>query len=470
VEPELAYRLARVPSHRSSTQTVRRPASIPVLERWLPSHDSALAAREVEGDQHDHQHRHPWPHGRSSDESLLATTHHSLVTAAPARDTAARPLRHDPAPRTATLDEVAHYLRTVTNRDGGPPPAPATVDTYVYAGRALDAWMSDANIKDDFTVVDTNAQPFLPRLFPPAWAGRNQRSATQSARSNKLSTSLTLTQCQSVVLGVMFTIEDFARYGQVPIRMLRQCDAIGLLRPARGYRYYEAGQFRRLNRIIALQDLGFTLEQVGAMLDERVSLGQLRGMLRLRKAELQNQIVADTAQVARVEARLQLIEMEGAMLADAVQVKRIPAVRVAELTAIVASLEPTSTGPVVQPLCGELGELLSLAGMVPIGPAIASYEDVPDGDGVLAHVSVPVNSDVVSGHGFRIVDLPEIGQAATIVHRGPIDNVMATSQPLARWIDDNGYHSAGNGRELYLECPDDQDEWVIELQEPITPG
>jgi DNA-binding transcriptional MerR regulator len=49
--------------------------------------------------------------------------------------------------------------------------------------------------------------------------------------------------------------------------MLRHYDALGLLRPAQvdpatGYRYYHAGQFARLNRIIALKELGFTLGQV----------------------------------------------------------------------------------------------------------------------------------------------------------------------------------------------------------------
>ena len=64
-------------------------------------------------------------------------------------------------------------------------------------------------------------------------------------------------------------------------------DAIGLLRPARvepacGYRFYAARQLTRLNRIIALKDLGFTLDQVRAVLNEQVSAEQLRGMLRLR--------------------------------------------------------------------------------------------------------------------------------------------------------------------------------------------
>ena len=193
-------------------------------------------------------------------------------------------------------------------------------------------------------------------------------------------------------------------------------------------------------------------------------------MLRLRQAELELAIAADTSRLAQVEARLRIIELEGGMPVDDIQVKRIPAVRVAELTATAASLEPASITPVIQPLYRELGERLGQAGLTPAGPAIAYYEDAPDGDGVIVHATLPVNADPGSGHGFEITDLPEITQAATIVHRGSMDNVMATIQTLARWIDENGYRSAGYPRELTLEYSDDQNKWVTELQEPITSG
>jgi effector-binding domain-containing protein len=189
------------------------------------------------------------------------------------------------------------------------------------------------------------------------------------------------------------------------------------------------------------------------MLDQQISAEQLDGMLRLRQAELQSQIAADTSRLAQVEARLRIIEMEGVMPADDIQVKRIPAVRVAELTAIAASLEPASISPVIQPLYPELGCRLGGAGLTPVGPAIAYYQDAPDGDGVIVHAALPVNADPGTGRGFEITDLPEISQAATIVHRGSMDNVMATFQALARWMEDNGYRSAGYARELYLECP-----------------
>jgi effector-binding domain-containing protein len=97
--------------------------------------------------------------------------------------------------------------------------------------------------------------------------------------------------------------------------------------------------------------------------------------------------------------------------------------------------------------------------------AVAYYEDAPEGGAVLVHATLPVDPD--AGQGFSIVDLPEIEQAVTIVHRGSMDDVMPTIQTLARWIDANGYRSAGY-RELYLEIGEDRDAWVTELQEPIA--
>jgi len=255
--------------------------------------------------------------------------------------------------------------------------------------------------------------------------------------------------------------------------MLRHYDAIGLLQPAyvdqvTGYRSYEAQQLSRLNRIVALKELGFTLQQVRSILDDEVSVEELRGMLRLRQAELHSQIATDTARLAQVEARLQIIEREGDMPADDVQIKRIPGVRVAELTGTAASFEPESISPVIQPLYDELCGRLDRAGLTPTGPAVAYYEASPLGDGVLVHATLPVDADPSHDHDFSIVDLPEIEQAATIVHRGSMDNVMPTIQTLARWIDENGYRSAGYNRELYIECGENIDAWVTELQEPIA--
>jgi DNA-binding transcriptional MerR regulator len=254
----------------------------------------------------------------------------------------------------------------------------------------------------------------------------------------------------------MFSIGEFARHGRVSVRMLRHYDAIGLLRPASidpgtGYRLYAAGQLADLNRVIALKDLGFTLNQVQAILAESVSAAELRGMLRLRQAEIRSQIESETARLARVEARLMTIEDEGSSGTDGVVCKQLPAVRLAELTGIATGFEPAAITPVIQPLYSALWQQLARAGVGATGPGLAYCEDAPSGDGVIVHAAVPVRADG-AGAGFAIADLPGVDRAATIIHHGSMDDVLVTGQALARWIDANGYRSAGYLREVTLEC------------------
>ncbi|WP_275463810.1 MerR family transcriptional regulator [Streptomyces noursei] len=297
----------------------------------------------------------------------------------------------------------------------------------------------------------------------------------------------------------MFSIGDFARYGRVSARMLRHYDAVGLLRPARtdpvtGYRSYAAAQLARLNRIIALKDLGFGLQQVAAILDEQVGAAELRGMLspatagrcpRLRRAELAAARDAAEARLGQVEARLRTIESEGHMSADDVVLKHTEPVLLAELSEVAASYGPEDIGPVITPLYQELFRRLAAAGLTPTGPGLAYYEAAPEGagpggagDAVLVHAGVAIGREDLAkavrrgedgaGLGFDAVTLPRLDLAATVVHRGPMSRIVPTAQALAHWIDGNGYRSAGYARELYLECPDDQEQWVTEIQEPVV--
>lgn len=276
----------------------------------------------------------------------------------------------------------------------------------------------------------------------------------------------------------MFSIGDFASLGRVSIRMLRHYDALGLLRPARvdeasGYRFYTADQLPRLNRVIALKDLGFTLEQVSAILDEKVSVDELHGMLRLRRAQLAAQLEADTARLAGVQARLSTIESEGQMNTQDVVLKQVPSVRVAKLSSSVATISPTEIGPIMQSLYPQLMQRLGEAGVAPTGPGIAYYTDPPKGseDVMGVHAGIQVSTDAVAAKDFDIVDLPTLDTAATLIHRGDMANVLSSIQTLAHWIEQHGYRNTDNGytREVYLDYdPADPDNGVTELQMAVT--
>jgi len=107
-------------------------------------------------------------------------------------------------------------------------------------------------------------------------------------------------------------IGDFARLGQVSVVTLRHYDDIGLLKPESvdqftGYRYYSVDQLAQLNRILALKDLGFSLQQIEQVLSG-VTLEELRGMLKMKHAEVDHAIGAERERLSRITARIRQIE------------------------------------------------------------------------------------------------------------------------------------------------------------------
>src|ERR1700686_1887739 len=134
----------------------------------------------------------------------------------------------------------------------------------------------------------------------------------------------------------MLKIGEFARVGQVSVATLRHYDQCGLLKPHEldpdsGYRYYALDQLARLNRILALKELGFPLEQIAHLLEENLSLEQLHGMFTLKQAQTQQLIDAESARLARIAARLSYIEQEGKMPAYEVLLKQVEPLLVASI-------------------------------------------------------------------------------------------------------------------------------------------
>ncbi len=271
----------------------------------------------------------------------------------------------------------------------------------------------------------------------------------------------------------MLGIGEFARRGRISVRMLRHYDAMGLLTPAHvdewtGRRAYEVSQLARLNRLVVLKELGFSLRQVKTMLDELDPV-ELHGMLRLRRMELEAQIDADVARLAEVEARLRAVDDASGGHDLDVTVRPVEPLRVAMRSGVAASYDPASITPVVQPLFDETIAALGATHLRPAGPALVRYERGQRGR-VDVDVCFPVDAELGPRGGFAVIDLPRIERAAITLHHGPPEGVMATIQALASWIDRSPHRSSGGNREVYLDCVGARDTWVLEIQEPLLPG
>ena len=114
----------------------------------------------------------------------------------------------------------------------------------------------------------------------------------------------------------MFRIGEFAQIAQVSGRQLRFYDQLGLLQPAHtdpqtGYRYYSIRQLPRLNSILALKELGLSLEQIGPLLKNEISPAELRAMLTMKRAQLEQSLREEEARLRHIESRIAQIDRAG---------------------------------------------------------------------------------------------------------------------------------------------------------------
>ncbi|MVU75800.1 MerR family transcriptional regulator [Nocardia sp. ET3-3] len=103
--------------------------------------------------------------------------------------------------------------------------------------------------------------------------------------------------------GRMWRVGELARETGVTVRTLHHYDRLGLVtassRTGGGHRCYGEADVRRLHRVIALRDFGFTLEEIAGVLDETPDQDP-RELVRQQLAVLDGRI----AQAMRLRARL----------------------------------------------------------------------------------------------------------------------------------------------------------------------
>lgn len=281
----------------------------------------------------------------------------------------------------------------------------------------------------------------------------------------------------------MFKIGEFARIAQISVRMLRHYDKLGLIKPGytdhtTGYRYYSLDQLPRLHRLLALKDLGLSLEQVMRLLGEDVSNSELRGMLRLKQAELRQQIDEAALRLERVEQRLNLLEEDGHQPSYEVVVKNVPATYALTCYRTLPPLTPAGFGEFFYEgshAIRKLGLGYQTAFAMSYNPySIFRRSFSEEWPYRFEAVFTVENSDVPpiplkGDFWLRGREIPGCNLVASTLHVGSDRTRPQAHQALCRWMEQHGYAIDGPVRDIFLRRGDhpESEAHLTEIQYPI---
>ncbi len=275
----------------------------------------------------------------------------------------------------------------------------------------------------------------------------------------------------------MFGIGEFSKIAQVPASQLRYYDEIGLFVPASinsetGYRFYSVEQLAQLNRILALKDLGLSLGQIERLLETEIEPEEIRGMLVLRKAQIEQTLEAETARLRAVESRLQLLERGGGFKDDDVVLKSLPAYAFLSLRQRYRGLGDT-LGAIAQinqivPKQLEAKTLGRFAAV--IHSPLFEERDWDLEFGFLLAQPQDLAVTLPSGAVMKVRELPAIQTAVTAIRYGGPEKGHLAYSAVGTWAEKYQYALVGPGREVFVvpPQPDREAEMVVEIQFPVA--
>ena len=236
------------------------------------------------------------------------------------------------------------------------------------------------------------------------------------------------------------------------------------------YRYYAAEQLARLKRILALKDLGFTLEQVRMLIDEDLSSPASLDLLSRKRADVEQLVNEERARLARIEAQLRELHrstLEKRMSQHEIMIKKVEPQLVVAARETVPSRERLNA--TFTRLFDQLaGHLMFRHKTTEFGSATCIYHSWDTF--IEVEAAFPIFKAVPSSEHARVYTLPGVETMGTLVHRGSFDTLGDSYGAIMQWIEANGYRICGPSREINIQYDSDGDpkDWLTELQFPVA--
>lgn len=271
--------------------------------------------------------------------------------------------------------------------------------------------------------------------------------------------------CCPKELQTLYRIGVFSQMNRITIKTLRHYDEIDLLKPDyvdehNGYRYYTSAQLPVLHQILALREIGFSLEEIKQVIqgaDEKTFLTR-------KKSELMKEVGRLTTKIASIESYL---IKEDTMSDYHVIMKSLPEVIIASIRLQVPNYAALFSS---MPMMGVEMEKAGCQCAEPDNCFTIYYDEEYREADINAQICQEVTELKEDTDKLKFSILPKVELAACVLHKGPYEQLPKAYQAIVEYIEENGYEIIGYQRESYIDGiwnKDSQEDWLTEIQFPI---
>ena len=215
-----------------------------------------------------------------------------------------------------------------------------------------------------------------------------------------------------------------------------------------------------------------SLEQITRLIAQDTSADDIRAMLTLRKAQIEQTVQAEMARLRVVESRLQQIDAHGQIQASDVVLKAVPAQPFLALREVLPDMDAVRR--LVQRISAIVPAKVGQHSLDQI--AVVLHSPLYDPEALDLEIGyrltgkAPASIRLSEERILTLRELPAINTLATLVHVGQVNNTHQTYGLLAQWIEQNQWQISGKGREILMQLPvpGKTEEVVFELQFPVS--
>ncbi len=280
----------------------------------------------------------------------------------------------------------------------------------------------------------------------------------------------------------MFKIGEFSKLCGLSADTLYHYEKLKILIPLSidkftGYRYYDASQLVTVNKILALKDAGFSLDEISNVLKNNVSVTLLLEMLENKAKSLEAALSDEYSRLERLHTNIFMIKNGGIPQMNEISIKKIEPILIASIRKIFPkkgfdeNLE--KMWPAVNSYIEEQGVkrtipclMLYHSGWWDLRQCNIMYDD----QNLDVEVAEPVTKSFMGNGEVQVYELPLVEKMACIVHHGSFSTISKTFDMLFEWMKQNSYQADGPIREIYHKgdwATSNPDEYITEVQVPI---